>query len=164
MSSNKETIFDKDYVKVKKDTFDSMNKVIEQTKKVMEIQPKIQRVYNEVDEYAKSYKYLEKENENIQKEVKYLKKRNQDLEKENYNLIHYIEAILKAIKEFFRYLLQIGNQKTKDSTTDEIKVYYDNEDFTKDDVFDIAIDTENEDELFDYINIDKFYSKDDMEL
>lgn len=33
MSSNKETIFDKDYVKVKKDTFDSMNKVIEQTKK-----------------------------------------------------------------------------------------------------------------------------------
>ena len=38
-----------------------MNKVIEQTKKVMEMQPKIQKVYNEVDEYAKSYKYLEKE-------------------------------------------------------------------------------------------------------
>ena len=28
MVSNKETIFDKEYVKVKKDTFDSMNKVI----------------------------------------------------------------------------------------------------------------------------------------
>ena len=164
MSSNKETIFDKDYVKVRKDTFDSMNKVIEQTKKVMEIQPKIQRVYNEVDEYAKSYKFLEKENENIQKEVKYLKKRNQDLEKENNNLITYIEAILKSIKEFFRYLLQIGNQKTKDTTTEEIKAYYDNEDFTKDHVFDIAIDTEKEDELFDYIDIDKSYSKDDIEL
>ena len=37
MESNKETIFDKEYIKVKKDTFDSMNKVIEQTKKVMEI-------------------------------------------------------------------------------------------------------------------------------
>ena len=133
----------------------------------MEIQPKIQRVYNEVDEYAKSYKTLEKENENIQKEVKYLKKKNQDLEKENHNLIHYIEAILKAIKKFFRYLLQIGNQKTKDSTVDEIKAYYDNEDFNKDDVFDIAIDTEIEDELFDYADIDKFYTKNndiDMDL
>lgn len=83
MSSNKETIFDKEYVKIKKDTFNSMNKVIEQTKKVMEMQPKIQKVYNEVDEYAKSYKYLEKENENIQKEVKYLRIKNQKLEQEN---------------------------------------------------------------------------------
>ena len=117
-----------------------------------------------MNQYAKSYKYLEKENENIQKEVKYLKKRNQDLEKENYNLIHYIEAILKAIKEFFRYLLQMVNQKTKDATTSEIKAYYDNEDFTKDDVFDIAIDTEKEDELLDYIDINKSYSEDDMEI
>lgn len=44
----------------KKDTFNSMNKVIEQTKKVMEMQPKIQKVYITVDEYAKSYKYLKK--------------------------------------------------------------------------------------------------------
>lgn len=82
MSSNKETIFDKEYVKIKKDTFNSINKVIEQTKKVMEIQPKIQKVYNEVDEYSKSYKYLEKENENIQKEIKYLRIKNQKLEQE----------------------------------------------------------------------------------
>lgn len=58
MTSNKETIFDKEYVKVKKDTFNSMKKVIDETKKVMELQPKIQKVYNEVDEYAKSYKYV----------------------------------------------------------------------------------------------------------
>lgn len=159
MESNKETIFDKEYVKVKKDTFDSMNKVIEQTKKVMEIQPKIQKVYKEVDEYAKSYKYLEKENENIQKEVKYLKIKNEKLEKENDNLISYIQAILKAIKDFFRNLLQIGNEKTKEATTNEIKDYYDNNDFDKDDIYDIAIDTSKEDELFDYADIDKFYTK-----
>ena len=164
MSSNKETIFDKEYVKIKKDTFDSMNKVIEQTKKVMEIQPKIQKVYNEVDTYAKSYKYLEKENENIQKEVKYLKIKNQKLEQENNNLVFYIKVILKAIKSFFRELLQIGNDKVKEATTTEIKDYYDNEDFDKDDVYDIAIDTDKEDELFDYADIDKYYSKDDLEL
>ena len=164
MSSNKETIFDKEYVKIKKDTFNSMNKVIEQTKKVMEMQPKIQKVYNEVDTYAKSYKYLEKENENIQKEVKYLKIKNQKLEQENNNLVFYIKVILKAIKSFFRELLQIGNDKVKEATTTEIKDYYDNEDFDKDDVYDIAIDTDKEDELFDYADIDKYYSKDDLEL
>ena len=164
MSSNKETIFDKEYVKIKNDTFNSMNKVIKQTKKVMEMQPKIQKVYNEVDEYAKSYKYLEKENGNIQKEVKYLKIKNQKLEQENNNLVSYIRAILKAIKHFFRELLQIGNDKVKEATTNEIKDYYDNEGFNKDDVYDIAIDTDKKDELFDYADIDNYYSKDDMEL
>ena len=161
MSSNKETIFDKDYVKVKKDTFDSMNKVIEQTKKVMEIQSKIQKVYNEVDEYARSYKSLEKENENIQKEVKYLKIRNQKLEQENDKLISYIKNILRTIKEFFRKMLQLGNDKTKEATTSEIKDYYDNEDFDKDDIYDIAKNTDKEDELFDYADIDNYYLKDE---
>lgn len=37
MCSNKKTIFDKEYIKVKKDIFDSMKKGIEQTKRVIEI-------------------------------------------------------------------------------------------------------------------------------
>ena len=64
----------------------------------------------EVGEYAKLYRSLEIESENIQKEVKYLRIKN---EKENDNLISYINAILKAIKNFFRHLLQIGNDKKK---------------------------------------------------
>lgn len=168
METNKETIFDKDYVKIRKDTFDSMKNVIEQTKKVAELQPKIQKIYNEVDEYAKSYKYLERENINIQKEVKYLKNKNNKLEDEKETLISYINTILKAIKDFFRHLLQIGNEKVKEATTNEIKDYYDNEDFDKDDIYDIAIDTTKEDELFEYADIDKLYSKennyDDFEI
>ena len=93
----------------------------------------------------------------IEKRVKGL---NEKLEKENDNLISYIKAILKAIKDFFRHLLQIGNDKTKEATTKEIKDYYDNDDFDKDDIYDIAIDTTKEDELFDYADIDKFYTKD----
>ena len=53
-------IVDKDYVKVKKDTFKSMNNVINEFKKVMELQPKLQTIFNEVDSYANSYKSLEK--------------------------------------------------------------------------------------------------------
>lgn len=159
MESNKETIFDKEYIKIKKDTFNSMNKVIEQTKKVMEIQPKIQKVYNEVDEYAKSYKHLEKENESIQKEVKYLKMKNKKLEKDNYNLNLYLKYILMTIKDFFRELLRIGNKLTKEATTSKIKTYYKDKSFKQRDVYDIAKNTTKEKELFDYANIDNFYTK-----
>ena len=34
-----------------------------------------------------------------------------------------------------------------------------NNDFDKDDIYDIAIDTTKEDELFDYADIDKFYTE-----
>ena len=85
--------------------------------------------------------------------------KNKKLERENDNLISYIKAILKAIKDFFRHLLQIGNDKTKEATTNEIIDYYDNNDFDKDDIYDIAIDTTKEEELFDYADIDKFYTK-----
>ena len=161
MSSNKETIFDKEYVKVKKDTFDSMNKVIEQTKQVMELQPKIQKIYNEVDTYAKSYRYLEKENKNIQNEVEDLKLKNKKLEQENNNLINYIKSIIEAIKDFFRQLLLIGNEQAKEATVDEIKEYYDNKEFSEKDIKYIAKYTSKEDELFEYADIDKYYSKDE---
>ena len=86
------------------------------------------------------------------------------MEKENDNLISYMKVILKAIKDFFRQLLQIGNQLTKEATTNEIKDYYDKKDFNKKDIYDIAKNTTKENELFDYANIDKYYFKNDIEL
>ena len=130
---DKNTIIDKEYVKVRKDTFDSMQNVINETKKAIEFQPKLEALFNEVDTYTKSHQTLEKENKNLQREVKSLTTRNHNLTEENNNLKSYIKAILKAIKHFFRELLQIGNDKTKDLTTSEIKDYYDNQDFDRDD-------------------------------
>ena len=151
MQTNKETMFDKEYVKVKKDTFDSMNKVIKETKKVMEVQPKLQQIFKEVDSYTESYQSLQKQNYSIQREIKHLRNKNNELQEENKNLKSYIKAILEAIKHFFRELLQIGNEPTKDATTSEIKDYYDNQDFDMDDVVKIAKTTTKEDELFDYV-------------
>ncbi|MCI9279464.1 MAG: hypothetical protein HFJ02_01515 [Bacilli bacterium] len=153
MKSNKEVMFDKEYVKVKKETFDTMNHVFKETKKVMEIQPKLQQVFNEVDSYSQNYLSVQKENKRMKKEVETLKSKNKKLQEENKNLISYIKSILKVIKHFFRELLQIGNEKTKEATTNEIKDYFDNEDFNKEDVYDIAIETTKEDELFDYADI-----------
>ena len=170
MKTNKETLFDKDYVKIKKDTFDSMNKVISESKKIMEIQPALKKVYNEVDTYTQSYQYLQKENDNIKKEVKYLRNRNEKLKQENKKLISYLKAIFQAIKQFFRHLLIIGNKDVQKATNEEIKGYYDNKDFDSNDIYDIAKDTDSEKDLFDYADISYYnqmnmeYDKDDFSL
>jgi len=140
----------------------------------MEIQPKLQQVFKEVDSYTESYRSLQKQNINIQKEVKHLKNRNNELQGENNNLKSYIKAILEAIKHFFRELLQIGNEPTKEATTSEIKDYYDNQDFDMNDVVKMAKATSKEDELFDYVEAPSYlktskrsYSdkdKDDFEI
>ena len=156
MKTTKSTFIDKEYVRVKKDTFDSMKNVIKESKKVMEFQPKMEQLFNEVETFTKSHQTLEKENNNLQREVKALTTRNQNLIKENNNLKDYLKAILEAIKQFFRELLQIGNDKTKDRTTSEIKDYYDNKDFDSNDVYDISKGTTKEDELFDYAEVPSY--------
>lgn len=52
--------------------------------------------------------------------------------------------------------------RRKKATTNEIKEYYDNNDFDKDDIYDIAIDTTKENELFEYVDIDNFYTKENI--
>ena len=156
MKTTKSTFIDKEYVRVKKDTFDSMKNVIKESKKVMEFQPKMEQLFNEVETFTKSHQTLEKENNNLQREVKALTTRNQNLIKENNDLKDYLKAILEAIKQFFRELLQIGNDKTKERTTSEIKDYYDNKDFDSNDVYDISKGTTKEDELFDYAEVPSY--------
>lgn len=174
MKTTKNTIIDKEYVKVRKDTFDSMQNVIKETKKAIEFQPKLETLFNEVDTYTKSHQTLEKENQNMQREIKSLKTRNHNLTEENNNLKSYIKVILKAIKHFFRELLQIGNEPTKEATTCEIKDFYDNQDFESKDVYDISKGTTKEDELFDYVGVPSYFKtnkkfhnerdKDDFEI
>ena len=152
--------FNKTHVLVEKETFDSMNKVIEETKRAIDLDPKINDLFNEVDSFTKSHQSLEKENQNMKREIKALTTRNQNLTKENNDLKFYIKAILKAIKHFFRELLQIGNEPTKEATTSEIKDYYDNKDFDSNDVYDISKGTTKEDELFNYADVPSYLKSD----
>ena len=156
MKTTKTIPFDKKHIVVEKETFDTMHKAINESKKVMELQPKINEVFNEINNYADSYNYLEKDNKKYQREIKSLKTRNSTLLQENNKLRNYIDTILEAIKKFFRKLLQIGNEPTKETTTTEIKDYYDNEDFNSNDVYDISKGTTKEDELFNYADISAY--------
>lgn len=57
MKTTKNTLINKDYIKVRKDTFDSMQNVIKETKKVMEFQPKMEQLFNEVNLLVKVIRY-----------------------------------------------------------------------------------------------------------
>lgn len=174
MKTTKNIPFDKKHVLIEKETFDSINNVIKETKKVAEFQLKMEQIFNKVDNFTKSHQSLEKENQNMQQEIKSLKTRNQNLTQENNNLKSYLKAILEALKHFFRKLLQIGNDKIKEATTSEIKDYYNNQDFDMYDVKDISKGTTKEDELFDYAKVPSYLksskkcnkekNKDDFEL
>ena len=67
MKTAKNIPFNKTYVLVEKETFDSMNNVIKETKEAIEFQPKLEQLFNEVDNYTKSHQTLEKENQNMQR-------------------------------------------------------------------------------------------------
>ena len=150
MKTTKNIPFNKTHVLVEKDTFESMNKVIKESKKAIEFQPKLQQLFNEVDNYTKSHQTLEKENEVLNARIN-------KLTKDNTKLKTRLETILKAIKEFFRKLLQIGNEIVKETAISEIKDYYDTKEFNSKDVYDISKGTTKEDELFDYSDIPSYY-------
>ena len=160
MKTTKQTlIIDKDFVKVKKDTFDSMNNVISESKKIMELQPKLQTIFNEVDSYANSYKSLEKENQKYKKEISKLEYENQNLEQENRNLIYRLNELFQLLKKFLRKLLQRGNDYTKDETAVVVKDCYDNSEFDMGDVVRISKGTTKQDELFDYVEAPDYYKE-----
>ncbi len=157
MAFSKNIPFDKKHILIDKDTFDTMNKVINESKKIKELEPKIKQVFNEVNNYADSYKSLEKENQNIKNEVKSLKNKNEKLEKENRNLQNIMKYILDKIKTFFRNILLRGNETSKDLATQEVKEYYDYGDFQQNDIIDVARGTSKEDELFDYAYVPDYH-------
>lgn len=127
MQSNKNVLFDKEYVKIKKDTFDSMNKIIDDATNVMNLQPKLEKVYKEVDSYTRSYQSIKRENDLYKNEIENLEMNNNELYEKNRELTNRINDILNAIKKFFRKLLQLGSEIIK------------------------------EDELFDYVSYERYY-------
>lgn len=155
--------FDKKHIIVDKDILDVMNNLVSESNKVKEIQPKLYAVFDEINDYSKSYNTLEKENQKYKKEVDNLKKRNNELESKIINLKLKIEYLLNQLKEFFRDILHIGNDKSKDKVEYKVKSYYDNDTMTDDDIIDIASNTDKEHVLFGYADIPSYMRNDEID-
>lgn len=157
IKSNKNVLFDKEYVKIKKDTFESINKVIDNATNVMNLQPKLEKVYKEVDSYTRSYQSIKRENNLYKNEIENLEIKNYELNEKNNELNVLLKDVLMTIKRFFRKLLQLGSEMIKNITTSEIKQYYDENYFDKKDVINISVGTSEETELFDYVDYKRYY-------
>ena len=159
IKTNKSIPFDKKHVILEKDTFDCMNKVINETKKVMEIKPKLENVFKKVNNFSTSYLTLEKQNNQYEKEIKSLQNKNTKLQQELDYLKYYMQMVLEKIKKYYRKMLQKGNEIVKEITTGEIINHFDNDRFNKKDVKDISVGTTKQDELFEYANIPDYYKE-----
>ena len=56
MQTTKNIPFDKKHIILEKETFDSMNNIIKETKNIMNFQPKMEQLFNEVNTFTKSQK------------------------------------------------------------------------------------------------------------
>ena len=103
LKTNKPVIFDKDSVKVKKETLDCMNQVIKDAKKIEEMQPKMDSTFKSMKNFSDTLSETSRKNISLNREVDNLKFRNNKLEQQIGGLketIDYLEVIIKAIIEF----------------------------------------------------------------
>lgn len=159
MKSNKELFLDKEYVKIKKETFESIKEVINETKNVMEVQPKLESAFKKVDGFTSSYKSLQMTTNKLNREVESLKDDNEKLQKENNSLKDIISNLLQRIKEFFRKILIHGNDYSKDETESNVIDLYLDDSFDQKDVYQISRGTSKEDNLFDIADIPDYYKE-----
>ena len=83
MESNKEIMFDKDSVKVKKSTIENIQQLIGEAKKISEYQSKLKDLCRDVERYTNNYSETYKQNKKLNNEVSELKQYNLSLKKEN---------------------------------------------------------------------------------
>ncbi len=157
MKTTKNIPFNKNQVIVNKDTFDTMEKIVKESKKVIEFQPKIYEVFQEINCYATGYKTLENDNKKYKREIDNLQFENEILTSKNAQLKEQISNILKTIKDFLKKILSRGMEYIKDYAEDVVKKFYDNKDFKMLDVKDVAKGTPREDSLFEYANVPDKY-------
>lgn len=162
LKTSKPTITGKE-VKIDKDTYDTLNNFMQTSKRVIKEIPNNQALFDELTDYTRSYKDLEKEKRNIQHEVYKLESENEELQKENRKLKNIIHTILQTMKEFFRKILKLGTEKDKDNVVNEITSYYDDSFYSSKDLHDIADNTSKEDEINEYI-YGQSYEYDDKDI
>ena len=80
-----------------------MNQVIEDAKKIEEMQPKMESTFKSMKNFSDTLSETSKKNVSLNREVDNLKLRNKNLESQINGLketIDYLEAVIKAIVEF----------------------------------------------------------------
>ena len=111
MKSNKTVMFDKDSVKIKKETFESMNKVINESKKLNELKPKMKKVIDNMEYYTSNYKKTFNDNKKLNKEINGLNIKVEQLETKRTALeqtLHTLKVLLQEVMDFIVSIIEKG--------------------------------------------------------
>ena len=112
LKTNKPIFYDKESVKVKKETLECMNQVIEDAKKIDDMKPKLDATFKGMKNLSDNLFVNKRENESLNREIGNLQLRNKKLEDQIGGLgqtIDYLEAIISAIIEFVYQLFHSFN-------------------------------------------------------
>lgn len=113
----------------------------------------VKELNGEVNNKDKKIKKLETQSQTLKQENNKLQKENDEIKKAYEKLQELIAMIIKQIKRALRKLLEIGNEKTIEYASNETKIYYNHKLLDRNDVYDVAVDTSKEKELFNYASI-----------
>ena len=113
----------------------------------------VKELNGEVNNKDKKIKKLETQNQTLKRENNKLQKENDEIKKAYEKLQEFIAMIIEQLKRLFRKLLEIGNELTKNYTSKEVIAYYNHKLLNRDDIYDVAVDTSKENELFSYSSI-----------
>lgn len=168
LEKSKPTITGKE-VKIDKETYQTMNQFMNTANRVIKEVPKTQALAKSLEDYTRTFKQTERENQYLKYEVNKLENKNEELQQENNKLKNFIYKLLQQLKEFFKRLLHIGTEKDKDKVVNEVTNYYDDNYYNDMDVCYIAKDTTKEKELLQhigYVKKDTYKEKerDDFEI
>ena len=105
MKTNKSIMFDKE--SVKKDTFDSMNKVVEEAKKVKDLKPKLDNAYKNLKEITNDYSRMHKENMKLEDQNQSLKIENANLRYKSFHLSNTIDTLKNVINRMANFVYHL---------------------------------------------------------
>lgn len=154
VNNSKETIIG-NYIKVDKDTYSNMTKVVNEAKKVVEQAPKMNLLVDELSDYSITYKKLQKDNRNKEPEINRLNRSNAELKDKYNNLLDFVHNIIHFLKDIFKTILTLGKEKQRDDVVAYVKELYDQDLYSQNNVIDIAENTSKENELFEYVGYEK---------
>lgn len=128
MKSNKTIMFDKESVKVKKETFDSMNKVVEEAKKEKDIKPKLYNTYKNLKEVTDDYSKIHKQNMKLEDENRDLKSENTNLRYKAFiltNAVNTLKNVINRMANFVYHLVADGliPRHKEDEFNDELEEF-----------------------------------------
>ena len=162
LEKSKPTITGKE-VKIDKETYQTMNQFMNTANRVIKEVPKTQALTKSLEDYTRTFKQTERENQHLKYEVNKLENKNEELQQENNRLQNFIYELLQQLKEIFKRILHIGTEKDKDKVVNEVTNYYDDNYYNDMDVCYIAKDTTKEKELLrhiGYVRKDNYREKD----